>query len=145
MGFIFGHGVVIYFIMQSILTKTAKTHLSVRKANVRHLVILSTASAIITHAKSYEHSAMDGWVRVLHPYSRISVTSRRWKVKHERLCAMKHRLGSGWISPPVVFEPATQWSEVRSTNHLGTRMLPLHHVDILCGKTKFITSFCLLT
>ena len=34
----FGHGVVIYFIMQSLVEKTAKTHLSARKAAVRHLV-----------------------------------------------------------------------------------------------------------
>ena len=43
---------------------------------------------------------MDGWVRVLRPFNSISVTSRRWKGEHERLCAMKCRLGSGRISPP---------------------------------------------
>ena len=37
---------------------------------------------------------MDGWVRVLRPFNSISVISRRWKGEHERLCAMKHRLGS---------------------------------------------------
>ena len=35
----------------------------------------------------------------------ISVISRRWKGEHERLCAMKRRLGSGRISPPAGFEP----------------------------------------
>ena len=38
-----------------ITTKTAKTHLSAGKAAIRHL-ILSTAAAIITHAKSYDLS-----------------------------------------------------------------------------------------
>ena len=55
---------------------------------------------------------MDGWVRVLHPFNSISVISRWWKGEHERLCAMKHRLGSGRISPPMGFEPVTPWSEV---------------------------------
>ena len=55
--FIYGHGVVIYFLIQSLLEKTAKTHLSARKAAICSL-ILSTAAAIITQAKSYEHSAM---------------------------------------------------------------------------------------
>ena len=50
---------------------------------------------------------MDGWVRVLRPFNSISVISRRWKGEHERLCAMKRRLGSGRISPPAGFEPAT--------------------------------------
>ena len=36
---------------------------------------------------------MDGWVRVLRPFNSISVISRRWKGEHERLCAMKRRLG----------------------------------------------------
>ena len=60
---------------------------------------------------------MDGWVRVLRPFNSISVISKRWKGEHERLCAMKRRLGSGRISPPVGFEPATLWSEVGSDNH----------------------------
>ena len=57
---------------------------------------------------------MDGWV---------SVISRRWKGEHERLCAMKRRLGSGRISPPVGFESATPWSEVGSANRSATRTL----------------------
>ena len=54
---------------------------------------------------------MDGWVMVLRPYNSISVISKRWKGEHERLCAMKCRLGSGRISPPAGFEPATSWTE----------------------------------
>ena len=50
---------------------------------------------------------MDGRVKVLHPFNSISVISRRWKGEHERLCAKKRRLGSGRISPPAGFEPAT--------------------------------------
>ena len=50
---------------------------------------------------------MDGWVRVLRPFNSISVISRRWKGEHERLCAMKRRLGSGRISPPAGFEPGS--------------------------------------
>ena len=67
---------------------------------------------------------MDGWVRVLRPFNSISVFSRRWKGEHERLCAMKRRLGSGRISPPAGFEPATPWSEVGSANRSATRTLP---------------------
>ena len=63
---------------------------------------------------------MDGWVRVLHPFNSISVISRRWKGEHERLCAMKRRLGSGRISPPVGFEPTTPWSEVGSAYRSAT-------------------------
>ena len=36
---------------------------------------------------------------------------------------MKRRLGSGRISPPAGFEPATPRSEVRSANRSATRML----------------------
>ena len=53
---------------------------------------------------------------VLRPFNSISVISRWWKGEHERLCAMKRRLGSGRISPPAGFEPATPWSEVGSAN-----------------------------
>ena len=71
---------------------------------------------------------MDGWVRVLRPFNSISVISRRWKGEHERLCAMKRRLGSGRISPPAGFEPATPWSEVGSANRSATRtLLGRHH------------------
>ena len=66
-------------------------------------------------------SDKDGWVRVLRPFNSISVISRRWKGEHERLCAMKRRLGSGRISPPAGFEPATPWSEVGSANRSATR------------------------
>ena len=66
---------------------------------------------------------MDGWVRVLRPFNNISVISRRWKGEHERLCAMKCRLGSGRISPPAGFEPVTPWSEVGSANRSATQML----------------------
>ena len=59
---------------------------------------------------------MDGWIRVLHPLNSISVILRRWKGEHERLCAMKRRLGSGRISPPAGFEPVTPWSEVGRAN-----------------------------
>ena len=68
-------------------------------------------------------SWMDGWVRVLRPFNSISVISRRWKGEHERLCAMKRRLGSGRIAPPAEFEPATPWSEVGSANRSATRTL----------------------
>ena len=50
---------------------------------------------------------MDGWVTVLRPFNSISVISRRWKGEHERLSAMKRRSGSGRISQPAGFEPAT--------------------------------------
>ena len=36
---------------------------------------------------------------------------------------MKRRLGSGRISPPAGFEPATPWSEVGSANRSATRTL----------------------
>ena len=69
--------------------------------------------------------SIDGWVRVLRPFNSISVISRRWKGEHERLCAMKRRLGSGRISPPAGFEPATPWSEVGSANRSAMRTLHL--------------------
>ena len=64
-----------------------------------------------------------GWIRVLHPFDSISVISRWWKGEHERLCAMKRRLGSGRISPPAGFEPVTPWSEVGSANRSAMRTL----------------------
>ena len=45
---------------------------------------------------------------VLRPFNSISVISRRWEGEHERLCAMKRRLGSGRISPTAGFEPVTR-------------------------------------
>ena len=77
---------------------------------------------------------MDGWVRVLRPFKSISVISRRWKGEHERLCAMKRRLGSERITPPAGFEPATPWSEVGSANRSATRTLL--HKDGICA-TKY--------
>ena len=75
---------------------------------------------------------MDGWVRVLRPFNSISVISRWWKGEHERLCATKCRLGSGRISLPAGFEPATLWSEVGSANRSATRTLL--DVDVLIVK-----------
>ena len=66
---------------------------------------------------------MDGRVRVLCPFNSISVISRRWKGEHERLCAMKRRLGSGRISLPAWLEPASPWSEVGSANCSATQTL----------------------
>ena len=71
----------------------------------------------------------DGWsVRVLRPFISISVISRRWKGEYEMLCAMKRRLGSGRISPPAGFEPATPRSEVGSANRSATRTLRIQWV-----------------
>ena len=66
---------------------------------------------------------MDGWVRVLRPFNSISVISRQWKDEYEKLYAMKRRLGSERISPPVGFQPATPWSEVGSANCSAMRTL----------------------
>ena len=77
---------------------------------------------------------MDGWIDELRfyvPSKRISVISRRWKGEHERLCAMKRRLGSGKFSPPAGFEPATPWSEVGSANRSATRTLRLQNGTLL--------------
>ena len=79
---------------------------------------------------------MDGWVRVLHPFNSISVISRRRKGEPERLCAMKHRLGSGWISPPGGFEPATPWSKVGSTNRSAMRTLHALNINRWKGSVK---------
>ena len=57
---------------------------------------------------------MDGWVRVLRPFNSISVISRRWKGEHERLCAMKRRLGSRRISPPAGFELLLDMDDIKS-------------------------------
>ena len=40
-----------------------------------------------------------------------------------KLSEMKRRLGSGRISPPAGFKPATPWSEVGSANRSATRTL----------------------
>ena len=94
---------------------------------------------------------MDGWVRVLRPFNSISVISRRWKGEHERLCAMKRRLGLGRISPPAGFEPVTPWSEVGSANRSATRTLrrsyggtrtsPLLLRLSWCGCSSYLSSF----
>ena len=55
------------------------------------------------------------------PFNSISVISGRWKGEHERLCAMKHLLGSGRIWTPAGFESATPWSDVGSANRSATR------------------------
>ena len=48
------------------------------------------------------------WMDEFHiPFNSISVISERSKGEHERRCAMKRHLGSGRISPPAGFEPAT--------------------------------------
>ena len=92
--------------------------------SIMPLVSISEISSLYL-ASSAEQGGwwMDGWVRVLHPFNSISVILRRWKDEHERLCAMKRCLGSGRISPPAGFEPATLWSEVGSANRSATRML----------------------
>ena len=68
---------------------------------------------------------MDGWVRVLCPFNSISVISRPWKGEHERLCAMKRRLGSGRISPPAGFEPAIQSRAVIEKRSLNIPRQPI--------------------
>ena len=60
-----------------------------------------------------------------------------WNGEHERLWTMKHRLGSGRISPPVGFEPTTPWSEVGSANRLATLML-----QIQIGANKRLRYIC---
>ena len=92
----------------------------------RELGFLATHWAHSEDWSGFVTRRMDGWVRVLHPFNSISVISRRWKGEHERLCAMKRRLGLGRISPPAGFEPATPWSQVGSANCSATRTLHCH-------------------
>ena len=40
-------------------------------------------------------------------FNSITVISRPWKGEHERLCAVKRRLGSERSSTPTGFEPVT--------------------------------------
>ena len=89
---------------------------------------------------------MDGWVRVLRPFNSISVVSRRWKGEHERLCAMRRRLGSGRISPPAGFEPATPCSEVGSANHSDTRtlLIPIRWHQFLINVISHLSQFMIL-
>ena len=47
----------------------------------------------------------NGWMDELRfnvPSNNISFISGRWKGEHEKLCAIKRRLGSEIISPPAV-------------------------------------------
>ena len=92
---------------------------------------------------------MDGWVRVLRPFNSTSVISRRWEGEHdERLCAMKRRLGSGRISPPAGFEPATPWFAVGSANCSATRtfhLLPEEVCDVWLWRSFslfFVSTAC---
>ena len=93
-------------------------------------------------------SQMDGWmdVRVLHPFNSISVISRRWKGEHERLCAMKRRLGSGRIlfqrdSNPRPCDPKSGGLTARPcgrfgwTDNVKTIYPPINTV---CGSTLCI-------
>ena len=91
-------------------------------------------------AHAWANKWMDGWVKVLRPFNSISVISRRWEGEHERLCALKHRLGSERISLPAGFEPATPWSEVGSANRLATRTLQQMDVQTNGWKVGFLYS-----
>ena len=101
----------------------------------------------------HKYFYLDGWVRVLRPFNSISVISRRWKGEHERLCAMKHRLGSGRISPAAWFEPATLLPEVGSANRLATRMLLffiwilsfVFYLDLIISVFTWILSLVIFT
>ena len=55
------------------------------------------------------------------PFNSIAVISWRWKGEHERLYAMKCRLGLERISPPAGFEPARPWSRVGSAKRSVTQ------------------------
>ena len=95
------------------------------------IISVSILGAIFMHTSIFSAwGKMDGWVRVLRPFNSISVISRRWKGEHERLCAMKRRLGSGRISPPAGFEPVTPWSEVawgkRAAEYFEFGVCPSH-------------------
>ena len=95
----------------------------IESETIRQALLRQGNFLIIPTAYQCEDGWMDRWVRVLRPFNNISVISRRWKGEHERLCAMKRRLGSGRISPPAGFEPATPWSEVGSANRSAPRTL----------------------
>ena len=56
-------------------------------------------------------------------FNSISFISGRRKGEHEKLCAMKRRLGLEIISPAEGLEPETPWSEVGSANRSATRSL----------------------
>ena len=101
---------ILYIVTEKILDSLSRIVSSVRfktgsKKEIQVVALNKTGTQCICQW-------MDGWVRVLRPFNSISVISRRWKGEHERLCAMKRRLGSGRISPPAGFEPATPWSKL---------------------------------
>ena len=59
-------------------------------------------------------------------FNSISVVSGRLKGGHERLCAMKHCLGSGRFSPPAGFEPAIPKSEFSRQPNKSCQKVYLH-------------------
>ena len=79
-GFSFGYGVVVYFIMQSVLEKIAKKHLVFpsKRGSLQSAILfmLSTIAAIITQTKLYEISAMSIQSVVKLNFSRLSVCLR---------------------------------------------------------------------
>ena len=103
-----------------VLIAYASSEGSGEPAHPRGLARTFAARSYKQWVKRNLQTEMDGWVRVLHPFNSISVISRRWEDEHERLCAMKGCLGSGRISPPAGFEPATPSSEVGSANRSAT-------------------------
>ena len=57
---------------------------------------------------SVEKDPMDGWMSCgLSPFQQYFIISGRSKGEHEKLCALKRRLGSEIISPPAGLEPET--------------------------------------
>ena len=68
------------------------------------LQVRNRSLSLIPGLSSLSHT--NGWMSYV-PFNSLSVITRRWKHEHERLCAMKRRLGSGRISPPAGFKPAT--------------------------------------
>ena len=77
--------------------------------------IISWAGSNGHFLSSFGYDLIDGWVSgFTSSFNSISVISGRWNGKHERLCAMKRRLGWGRFSPPAGFEPVTPWYEIES-------------------------------
>ena len=74
-------------------------------------VTLSPSTGIfvnIIYAEIICRVGFNGWMDELRlnvPFNRISFISGRCKGEHEKLCAMKRRLGSEIISPPAGLEP----------------------------------------
>ena len=75
--FIIGHGVVIYFIKQSVLKEIANNYLVIlsKRGNLQSVILfmLSTAAAIIMQTKLYEISARSKHSVVKLNFSRLSV------------------------------------------------------------------------